>query len=126
MTRSFLCLAALLAAATPAIAQTDAQSRADSQLSVHTRDLDLGRPSDVKTLYARIRLVAHDACRSDVSDPRTANDDAVCEAQAVSDAVRSVNNPLLSQLDGQPAAQMAATAENDGRNAYADNQTTTR
>ncbi len=71
------------------------------QRPVYSRDIDFNKPSQVRALYHRLQQVAHDVCQSDVSDPMSREADKTCEAQAVSDAVRDINQPQLSRLDDE-------------------------
>jgi len=81
-------------------AAASAETVAD-QRPVYSRDIDFNKPSQVRALYSRLQAVAHEVCQSDDSDPMTANADKACEAQAVTDAVRDINQPQLTRLDDQ-------------------------
>ncbi len=79
------------------------------QRPVYSRDIDFSKPSQVRNLYHRLEVVAHDVCQSDVSDPLTKEADKACEAQAVTDAVRDVNQPQLTRLDDEKNGRTEST-----------------
>jgi len=95
--RIALVSAALLGAA--GFATFASAETVSSQRPVYSRDIDFNKPSQVRTLYHRLEQVAHEVCQSDDSDPMTREGDKACEAQAVSDAVRDINQPQLTRLD---------------------------
>jgi len=111
--RIALVSAALLGAAGFAAAAS-AETVSD-QRPVYSRDIDFNKPSQVRTLYHRLQQVAHDVCQSDDSDPMTREADRACEAQAVSDAVRDIDQPQLTRLDdAQNGRNASSLAWNDG------------
>ncbi len=78
------------------------QNRTETQFIVPVGHTDFTKVSDVKALYNRLQIFAKMACKSDVSDPLTANADKMCETMAVSDAVRQIDRVELSRLDHAP------------------------
>ncbi len=81
---------------------------------VHAADLDLAKPSDVATLYERVRAAAMDVCQAEmdrdyrntrVRTPLRWRDR--CVHDAVETTVREVGNPALAALHTQ-APRIAA------------------
>jgi UrcA family protein len=91
-------------------------ANAEPSARINTRDLDLGKPQDVATLYQRIEQRAQRVCR-DASSPWDASREKYvkkCAAAAVDTAVASVNSEALSTLHAsktQPPAKVAQTRE---------------
>jgi UrcA family protein len=79
------------------------------QRPVYSRDIDFNKPSQVRALYGRLQQVAHDVCQSDAQDPMSREADKACEAQAVSDAVRDINQPQLTRLDDEKNGRNASS-----------------
>lgn len=96
-----LCLAAVSSGAAYAALPLHSQTRVMETHTYRVRfaDLDLSRPDDVAVLYARLRRAAHIVCEP---LPSNAPDDSrqyqSCIDTAITDAVRRVNRPLLSEL----------------------------
>ncbi len=89
-------------------------SRTDDQQSVQIVTTDFSQPAQVHSLYGRIKAAAHAVCTSDGAvDPRTQDADATCEAQAVRDAVREINQPQLSREDDRNTGNAQQYAWND-------------
>ncbi len=93
--------AALLLAVTwqcDALAAADQAGENLPQTTVHFGDLNLDQPSDVATLYRRIRLAAESVCGERllpghfIISPHWRG----CVAQAVQRAIASVNRPALT------------------------------
>ncbi|WP_443747932.1 UrcA family protein [Asticcacaulis solisilvae] len=113
-TRIALISVTMLAAAGFAAAAS-AEDRGADQRPVYSRDIDFSKPAQVRTLYSRLQQVAYEVCRSEGErDPQTLDADKACEAQAVTDAVRDINQPQLTQLDDQKNGRTnSALALND-------------
>ncbi len=107
-TRIVLLSAAMLGVAGFTTAAS-AQERIADQRPVYSRDIDFNKPSQVRALYGRLQIVAHELCQSDDNDPMTAEADRACEAQAVTDAVRDINQPQLTRLDDQKNGRTDST-----------------
>lgn len=108
-TRLALFSVAMLGAAGFAAAAS-AQERVADQRPVYSRDIDFSKPSQVRALYGRLQAVAHEVCESDGErDPVTQAADDACEAQAVTDAVRDINQPQLTRLDDQKNSRTDST-----------------
>ena len=114
MIRTFTVSAlAFLAVLGAASAQAE-DARTPAQMQVSVAHVDFDNAAQVHRLYARLGAAAQTVCDSDVVDgPLTAMADKACERAAVSDAVRQINQPQLSALDGQSTTQMAQ-ARDDG------------
>ncbi|ESQ94445.1 UrcA family protein [Asticcacaulis benevestitus] len=112
MTRSILIAAAFSIAALVAGA-ANAQTREDAQVSVSADHVDFNNARQTRAFYAKLTAAAKNVCTSEVSDPMTTMADAQCARQAVSDAVREINAPQLSALDGQVNDRASAYAMND-------------
>ena len=66
---------------------------------VSTQGLDLSRPADVQTFYARLQNAAWMVCtRGTRADLLPADNLKGCYEKALGDAVRSAKKPLLTQL----------------------------
>ena len=116
MNRSILIAAAFsITALVAGAAHADDRARIDQERAVSTAKTDFNTPSQVKMLYKRIATAAEAVCHSEISDPITANEDAACARQAVSDAVREINAPQLSALDGQAGHHASAYAMTGGQ-----------
>lgn len=114
MTRSILIAAAFsITALVAGAAHADDRARVEQERTVSAAKTDFNNPGQVKMLYKRITAAAEAVCHSELSDPITANEDAACGRQAVSEAVREINAPQLSALDGQSADRASAYAMND-------------
>jgi UrcA family protein len=89
-----LAVVVCLAGITPAWSATpDARST-----TVSFRDLNLSDPAGAKTLYSRIQTAAKKVCGSTSADFIERTTWRSCYRHAVDDAVRKVNNPLLTAV----------------------------
>jgi UrcA family protein len=68
-------------------------------IQVSTKGLDLSQPAGARELYRRLQYAAWEVCQPDarvalepVSDPKG------CSEKALGDAIRSVKQPLLTQV----------------------------
>jgi len=101
-----LCLAAGAATTLVSLSSGAAEPATDNPTrTVRAWDLDLTRPTDVQTLYTRVRNAAAAVCNSEASDhyketrsfvPRGWTES--CVTRAVDAAVRGVDAPLLAAL----------------------------
>jgi UrcA family protein len=67
--------------------------------TVHFADLDISKPSGVRTLYRRIEAAAHEVCRLPLeSDRHTLGLEQACIQHAVDDAVKKVNSVALAEM----------------------------
>ena len=105
-----LALGALLATATPlhaAIVSSGYTIEAPPQRAVSVKDLDLTRPADVATFYARIRKAAQAVCGGDPATGSRINsiEQQQCIARAMDATVAAVNRAELSAYhhQGKPA-----------------------
>jgi UrcA family protein len=75
--------------------------------TVHYGDLDLKTHQGADALYSRINLAATRVCE-DESEPyvRLTRTYTECRHEAISDAVRVINNPLVTQAYEQHAAKL--------------------
>jgi len=87
--------AALALSAAPALA---VEAPAAPAVKVSTAGVDFRDPAAVKDLYARLRVSARDVCDSNSASPRVTQRDKLCVEQAVANAVRAADRPLLTAL----------------------------
>lgn len=88
-------------------------AHAEPSSTVRTRDLDLRKPQDVETLYARIEQRAAGVCKQ-ASSPWMSGHVAyvkVCTAAALDDAVAHANVAALTALH-QSKLKAARVAQN--------------
>ena len=105
-----LAIALTLSTASLVAVAAHAEDRTPAQMQVSVDHVDFNNSAQVRDLYTKLDAAAQNVCDSDVvGDPMTAMADKACERDAVSDAVRQINQPQLSALDGQgaDATQMA-------------------
>ena len=80
-------------------------------IGVSAKGIDLKQPAGAQELYARIEHAAVVACSyGNRVDLQAVTNPVACHEQAVGDAVRSVNSPLLTQvyLETHTSRQAAA------------------
>ncbi|HEX7236982.1 MAG TPA: UrcA family protein [Gammaproteobacteria bacterium] len=77
-----------------------------ARATVHYGDLDLKTRQGADQLYSRINMAAMRVCQ-DITEPyvRLTRTYTNCRHEAVSDAVREVNTPLVTQAYEQHAAK---------------------
>jgi|SRR5579872_1601827 len=95
------CLAALSTAviSTGALADTVSTSDGVKQVRVQFEDLNLSSPEGNVALYHRIRNAAQQVCPSIyVRDLAQHSAAQKCQADAIEQAVRSINSPQLAML----------------------------
>jgi UrcA family protein len=104
-----LAFGALLATATPlhaAVVSSGYIIEAPPQRAVSVKDLDLKRPADVATFYARIRKAAQEVCGGDPVTGSRLNsiEQQECIARAMDATVAAVNRAELSAYHHQGKA----------------------
>lgn len=124
MARLTVALCATLALSIPAFAHAqDAATGTEiaTNVPVNTTGMDLAKPADARTAYAKIQAAAYEACHSDVSDPMTQNAEKACIATAVSTAAADLQSPTVMALVSGPKSdsQLLAAATPDTRVAMA-------
>lgn len=107
--RTYIALVSVAILGTAGLAGAASAETVADQRPVYSRDIDFNKPSQVRALYSRLQAVAHDVCQSDGNDPMTREGDKACEAQAVSDAVRDINQPQLTRLDDEKNSRTQST-----------------
>lgn len=83
---------------------------AQRDMTVSYADLDLTRPAGVETLLTRVRHAAKAVCggQPDMRDLTMSEHYNACRQAAVENAVRSINNPLLTRLyEARPLQKFA-------------------
>jgi UrcA family protein len=91
-----------------------ADDREPEQAVLSTRGVDFNSPTQVQRFYDRLNNAASAIC-----DDNTATRDhstkayKTCVREAVSDAVRSINQPLLSQIDASQSRDRNQLALNN-------------
>lgn len=114
MTRSILIAAIVSAAALSAAFTASAEVREPAQLSVSSAKVDFSNARQARAFYNRLQDAAEKVCTSPVMHgEKTVEADIACARQAVSDAVREINAPQLSALDGQINDRASAYAMNE-------------
>ena len=113
MSRSIFVAAALSFAALTAGA-ANAQERQPEQVQVSAKHVDFSKVREARNFYARLKVAAKTVCSSEVSDPITQMEDAACEREAVSDAVKQIDAPQLSALHGHADQAVAYAERNTG------------
>jgi UrcA family protein len=99
------CLAATLSCTACAAAfAADAQSQSESVV-VRYDDLNLANPAGIEKLYQRIQAAARIVCGGTGTRSLQAKMDATrCREQAVSDAVKAVDNRILTAMHKEKAS----------------------
>jgi UrcA family protein len=94
-------IAGAVAIAGPVLAGESAAKDYDVKVAIHvsTKGLDLQQPSGAKMLYERIQHAAEVACtHGNRVDLKPAGNWIVCRDEALGNAIRSVNAPVLTQI----------------------------
>lgn len=106
-------LSLLLAVSTAFALPAAADDREPEQALVSARGVDFNSPAQVQRFYNRLNTAASAVC-DDNTATRDQTTDAYksCVRDAVSGAVRSLNKPLLSQLDAEQSRKPTALAMN--------------
>lgn len=107
MSRLPFVIAVALASASPVF--TASAMAEDMPVRVSTRGVDFTDPVAVKAFYERVRAAARAACNSSLMTPWGSSEDAACRARFVSDAVKKLDEPVLTRLDDR-ASQKAGSA----------------
>jgi len=99
-------ISSLTVATAMSLAAIASAAAADAPITtVHAADLDLAKPSDVATLYERVRAAATDVCQAEMD--RNYRNTRMrtplswrerCVQDAVEATVREVGNPALAAL----------------------------
>ncbi len=95
MTKLILVAAAALALAAPAMAQT--VDAAPTQ-TLSTSSVNFSNPAAVKHFYAKLYQAAVTVCDSGSANPRIAQADISCVHQAMAQAVRAADKPVLTAM----------------------------
>lgn len=83
---------------------------AQRDMTVSYADLDLSRPAGAETLLTRIQRAARTVCggHPDIRDLTMSERYNACRLAAVENAIRSINNPLLTRLyEARPLQKFA-------------------
>ena len=94
-------IAGAVAISGPLLAGEGAAKNYDVKVAIHvsTKDLDLHQAAGAQTLYERIRHAADVACtHGNRVDLKPAGNVVVCRDEALGDAIRAVNAPLLTKV----------------------------
>jgi UrcA family protein len=97
MSRLPFVFAVALVSASPLFAT--AAKAEDTPVRVSTRAVDFTDPVAVKAFYQRVRAAARAACNSSLMTPWGSPEDQACRSRFVSDAVKQINEPVLTRLD---------------------------
>jgi UrcA family protein len=97
---SAACLAALLCCG----ALTNAVAGEQKGVTVKYGDLNLSNPKGVATLYGRIKRAATVVCGPPLS-PLFKRATEECKAEAIANAIREVNNDLLTAMHKEKASR---------------------
>jgi UrcA family protein len=95
-----LALSALVLGSLPASAATRGVPADTLKVTVRFADLDLARPQDAEVLYQRIQFAARLVCTDSSApwDGRRSRNWIRCFNGVVEDAVRGIDQPLLTAL----------------------------
>ncbi|MBP2161675.1 MULTISPECIES: UrcA family protein [Asticcacaulis] len=97
-----VCTAAI--AASPTLAESNWLAAEGKSETLKSQDVDFNKPSEVRAFYKKLRYAAVRVCMNDQSEH-------ICQAEALSDAVRQVNQPQLSmhheKATGERGTQLA-------------------
>ncbi len=114
ISRFALIAVAAIGAASFASVASAADTREPDALHIDVHNVNFDSASQVRGLYHRIQAAAAEVCHSDVTDPLTAEADAACRQEAVSDAVREIGQPQLSAIDDQATDHSSQLAMSEG------------
>ncbi|HTN41517.1 MAG TPA: UrcA family protein [Asticcacaulis sp.] len=116
MTRSIFISSIVSVVALSAAFTASAEVREPTQLAISTTKVDLNNAHHARVFYNRLQDAAEKVCTSPVAHgEKTIEADIACARQAVSDAVREINAPQLSALDGQAGHHASAYAMTGGQ-----------
>lgn len=97
-----VCAAAV--AASPTLAESTWLAPEGKSETIKSQDVNFNKPSEVKAFYKKLRYAAVRVCMNDEAE-------YICQAEALSDAVRQVNQPQLSmhheKATGEHGTQLA-------------------
>jgi UrcA family protein len=99
MSRILLAAVAAIAVAGPAAAyqlKHDASGDAVRVVALPAGHVDFNDPAQAKAFYAQVKRAADEACLAPSTSGQIMRPDPICSAQAVSQAVRNTNRPLLT------------------------------
>jgi UrcA family protein len=118
MSKSLLLAVAAAAAAisAPAMAYQLKTDAGGDQVRVERMPLsrvDFNDPHQAKAFYAKVKRAAVEVCTIPSISSSISRTDAACVAQAVADAVKTADRPLLTAAYGSDLAAGHALAGND-------------
>ncbi len=101
----------ILFAAAAAAAILSGQAMADEVHTavVKTTGVDFNNRTQADRVYARIAATARDVCTMNSSNPTFARPEAACVDQAIAQAVRNVNRPLVTAAYERNAVDAVTT-----------------
>ncbi len=105
MLRTLPLLAAALMVSSAAVAQT----REPTEVRVSVQGVNFANPTEVASLYRRLRIAAHQACDSDIDTASAKAQDRACAAKALDGAVQSIHQPALMAMHGGDASVKVAS-----------------
>ena len=89
-------------AAVGAVGSVHAASADAPTFTVRYSDLDLSSRQGALVLYGRIVAAAHHGCAGgNMLDPDSMATTRVCREEAIANAVRDVNSPMLASVSGR-------------------------
>ena len=114
MTKLLLAASAAILIATPALAGGIVSNDDIPRQAVSARNVDFANPAQVKHFYAKLRGAAVAVCESNavVSSP-AAQLDRACIGQAMSQAVKTLDKPVLTAMYDNAQTSNRAFAGND-------------
>jgi UrcA family protein len=113
MSRLSLVFAVALMSAAPLFA-APAQAE-DAQVRVSIRGVDFADPAAVKAFYERVRAAARATCNSSSLTAWGSSEDEACRSQFVRDAVKQINEPVLTRLDDRVSRGSSSAFVQDDR-----------
>jgi len=106
MLRTLPLLAAALMVSSAALAQAP---REPTEVHVSIKGVNFSNPTDVASLYQRLRIAANQACESEIDTPSARIEDHACAAKALANAVQSTHQPaLVAMLGGHTDLKVAS------------------
>ncbi len=113
MSRLPCVFALVLASASPLFA---ASAWADNTpVRVSTRGVDFADRAAVKAFYERVRTAARAACSGDLLTPWGSREDEACRSSFVRDAVKQLDQPLLTAMDNRASLKSSSAYAIDAR-----------
>jgi UrcA family protein len=113
MTKLLLAASAAIMIASPALAANVVLADDVPRQAVSTRDVDFANPAQAKHFYAKLSGAAVAVCDSNAIKSRPVQLDRACIDQAMSQAVKTLGQPVLTAMYDHAQTSNRAFAGND-------------